>query len=160
MKALESINTIAARLGAGVLAFLVLLVVYDAMMRYLFQNGSTALQELEWHLFDVVILLGIGYAMQRDHHVRVDIFFEHFSDRTKAWVDIVGIVLFVIPFSLLIMTIGFEFVMQSFEQLEASSDPGGLPYRFIVKSLMPLSFALLLVQALSELLKRIAKVRT
>ncbi len=159
MKTFDTINTIAARMGAGVLALLVLLVVYDAMMRYLFQSGSTALQELEWHLFDVVILLGIGYTLQRDLHVRVDIFFEHFSERTKAWVDVAGIVLFVIPFSLLIIMIGFEFVMQSFEQLEASSDPGGLPYRFIVKSLMPISMGLLLIQSFSELIKRIERIR-
>ena len=63
MKTFDTINTVAARLGAGVLALLVLLVVYDAMMRYLFQSGSTALQELEWHLFDVVILLSIGYTL-------------------------------------------------------------------------------------------------
>ena len=140
-------------LAALALASLILLVVYDALMRYLFQSGSIALQELEWHLFDVVIMLGIAYTLQRASHVRVDIFYDQYSDKMRHIVNIIGAIFFILPFSLMIIYVGFDFVLLSFEQLEASSDPGGLPYRYIVKSLLPIAFVLLIVQTLSEVYK-------
>ena len=140
-------------LAAFALASLILLVVYDALMRYLFQSGSIALQELEWHLFDVVIMLGIAYTLQRASHVRVDIFYDQYSDKVRHIINIIGALFFILPFSLMIIYVGFDFVLLSLEQLEASSDPGGLPFRFIVKSLLPLAFVLLIVQTLSEVYK-------
>lgn len=156
---MESLIRWIGYIAATALAALVALVVYDALMRYLFQSGSIALQELEWHLFDVVIMLGIAYTLQRASHVRVDIFYDSFSDRMRHVVNIIGALFFILPFSLLIVYVGFDFVLISFEQMEASSDPGGLPYRFIVKSLMPLAFVLLIVQTLSELYKEIVLLR-
>lgn len=135
---------------AFVLAVLVLLVVYDASARYLFSGGSVAMQELEWHLFDIVILLGIAYALKENAHVRVDIFYASFSEKTKAFINIVSSLFFVLPFSLLIIYIGSDFVYMSFVQGEASSNPGGLEYRFLVKSLMPLAFVFLSLGALKE----------
>jgi TRAP-type mannitol/chloroaromatic compound transport system permease small subunit len=135
---------------ALVLALLVLLVLYDATVRYLFYAGSIALQELEWHLFDAVILLGIAYTLRENAHVRVDIFYDRFSKKTRAYIDLIGTLFFVLPFSALIIYVGFDFVILSFTQMESSSDPGGLPYRFIVKSLMPLAFMLLILQSLLE----------
>lgn len=146
-------------LAAVALAGLILLVVYDALMRYLFQSGSIALQELEWHLFDVVIMLGIAYTLQRAAHVRVDIFYDQYSDRVRHIINIIGALFFILPFSLLIIYVGFDFVMISFTQLEASSDPGGLPYRFLVKSLLPLAFILLIIQTLSEVYKEFASLK-
>lgn len=138
-------------LSAFVLALLVLLIVFDATRRYLFHEGSVALQELEWHFFDVVIMLGVAYAMHRGAHVRVDIFYDRFPRRIKHIIDLVTMLFFVLPVSALIIYVSFDFVMMSFSQMEASSDPGGLPYRFLVKSLIPLAFALLILQALREI---------
>jgi len=138
-------------LSAAVLAVLILLVVYDALMRYLFHSGSIALQEMEWHLFDVVILLGIAYALNRNAHVRVDIFYDRFSKRTQTIIDTVAILFFITPLSLLIIYVGFDFVSLSFLQNEASSNPGGLPNRFIIKSLMPVAFVLLILQAYRDI---------
>ena len=138
-------------LSAAILALLVLLIVYDATRRYLFHEGSVALQELEWHLFDVVIMLGIAYAMHRGAHVRVDIFYDRFSPKTKHIVDLATMLFFVLPVSALIIYVSYDYVMMSFSQLEASSDPGGLPYRYLVKALIPLAFALLILQALREI---------
>jgi len=138
-------------LSAAVLGSLVLLIVFDATRRYLFHEGSVALQELEWHLFDVVIMLGIAYAMHRGAHVRVDIFYDRFPERTKHMVNFATMLFFVLPVSALILYVSFDFVMMSFSQMEASSDPGGLPYRYLVKALIPLAFALLILQALREL---------
>lgn len=136
------------KIAAIALAALVLLVVYDALMRYLFQSGSVALQELEWHLFDVIILLSLAYTMSHDAHVRVDLFYEHFSAKTKATVNLIGSLLFVLPFSLLIIYLGLDYVAMSFSQMEASADPGGLPYRFIIKSFIPIAFVLMVLQTL------------
>jgi len=141
--------------AALILGVLVLLVVYDALMRYLFQTGSVALQELEWHLFDVVIMLGIAYTLQQNAHVRVDIFYENYSDKSKHLVNIVATLFFILPLSLLIISIGIDFVSMSLSQMEASSDPGGLSYRFLVKSLMPIAFVVLILQSVSEIYKDI-----
>ena len=137
---------------ALILALLVVLVVYDATMRYLFSAGSTALQELEWHFFDVVILLSIAYTMRMGAHVRVDIFYDKFSKKTKRLINIFSILFFILPFSILIVYIGYGFVEVSFLQNEASSDPGGLPYRWIVKSLIIVAFVLLALEAFKALM--------
>ena len=152
MKIIDNITKYIAYLTAFVLALLVILVVYDATSRYLFSEGSTALQELEWHFFDVVILLSIAYTLRNNSHVRVDIFYEKFSPKTKALINIFSFIFFVLPLSFLIIYIGINFVEMSYLQQEASSDPGGLKYRWIVKSLMPLAFILLALQAFKELL--------
>jgi len=142
---------------AFILALLVVLVVFDATSRYLFSHGSTALQELEWHFFDVVILFSIAFTLRHNAHVRVDIFYDRFSPKIQAFINIVSTVLFVLPLSFLIIYIGIGFVEMSFVQHEASSDPGGLKYRWIVKSLMPLGFILLALQAIKELINDIKK---
>ena len=150
---MNSIDTVTKYIGytAGfVVALLVLLVVYDATARYLFSTGSIALQELEWHLFDVIILLGIAYTLRENSHVRVDIFYASYSDKTKALINVISSLFFILPFSMLIIYVGVEFVQLSFLQNEASSNPGGLEYRYLVKALMPLSFLFLSLQALKD----------
>jgi len=142
---------------AFILALLVLLIVFDATSRYLFSHGSTALQELEWHFFDVVILLSIAFTLRHNAHVRVDIFYEKFSPKTQAFINIVSALFFVLPLSFLIIYIGIGFVEMSFVQHEVSSDPGGLKYRWIVKALMPLAFVFLALQAVKELISDIKK---
>ena len=147
------INTLTKYLGnftALIVVLLVLLVVYDATARYLFASGSIALQELEWHLFDVIILFGIAYTLREKAHVRVDIFYASFNEKTKALINIISSVFFILPFSFLIVYIGIEFVELSFTQNEGSSNPGGLEFRYLVKSLLPLSFVFLTLQALSD----------
>jgi len=159
MKLIDSITKYTAYLTAFILAILVVLVVYDATARYLFSEGSTALQELEWHFFDVVILLSIAYTLRNNAHVRVDIFYAKFSPKTKVLINIFSFVFFVLPLSFLIIYIGIGFVEMSYLQHEASSDPGGLKYRWIVKSLMPLAFVLLALQAIKELVSDIKRWR-
>ena len=157
MKFIDSIIKYTAYLTAFILALLVVLIVYDATSRYLFSEGSIAFQELEWHFFDVVILLSIAYTLQNNAHVRVDIFYEKFLPKTKALINIFSFIFFVLPFSFLIIYIGIGFMDMSYLQHEASSDPGGLKYRWIVKSLMPLAFFLLTLQAFKELVSDIRR---
>ncbi len=139
-------------LTAFTVAILVLLVVYDATARYLFSTGSIALQELEWHLFDVIILFGIAYTLRENSHVRVDIFYASYSLKKKALVDLISSLFFILPFSMLIIYIGIGFVELSFIQNEGSSNPGGLEYRYLVKALLPLAFVFLALQALKDAL--------
>ena len=150
MKIIEGSIKYLGYFTALIVVVLVLLVVYDATARYLFSTGSIALQELEWHLFDVIILFGIAYTLRENAHVRVDIFYATYSEKTKALINIISSLFFILPFSVLIIYIGIDFVHLSFIQNEASSNPGGLEYRYLVKALLPLSFVFLTLQAMRD----------
>jgi len=150
---LDRVSKYAGYIASVLVVILSLLVVYDATMRYLFSAGSIALQEVEWHLFDVVFLLGLSYALKHDKHVRVDIFFERYSLDTRAIVQILSMLLLVVPFALLFLNDAFDMTMQSYLQHEVSSDPGGLTNRWIIKAMLIMAFVLLVFQALSEILK-------
>jgi len=150
---LDRISKYAGYLASVLVVILSLLVAYDAGMRYLFSAGSIALQEIEWHLFDVIFLLGLSYALKHDKHVRVDIFFERYSQNTRMIVQILSMLLLVLPFSLLFLNDALDMTMQSYLQDEVSSDPGGLTHRWLIKAMLVLSFVLLILQSLSEILK-------
>ena len=133
---------------AGALNLAMLLnVFYDAIMRYFFSSGSIALQEMEWHLFAMVFLFGIAYALKEDGHVRVDIFYERFSPRWKATVNIGGTVLLLLPLSVMVIEGSVWYVQEAFNSGEVSGDPGGLPYRWLIKLVIPASFVFLIVSA-------------
>jgi TRAP-type mannitol/chloroaromatic compound transport system permease small subunit len=140
-----------ARIAALLVIALSVLVVYDAVSRYLFHSGSVALQEWEWHLFDILFLLGLSYTLQTDKHVRVDIFYAGFSPRTKAAIDIISQLFLILPFSLLILYVSWDFVHISYLQHEISSDPGGLTHRYLIKGMILFGFGLLILQSLCTL---------
>lgn len=114
-------------------------VFFDVVARYVFNDVSIGMQEMEWHLFSVVFLLGIPYALRTDGHVRVDVFYSRWSNRAKAWINLIGAFIFVIPFAYLIGTYGYEFALDSYKMGESSGDPGGLPHRWVIKALIPLT---------------------
>lgn len=133
---------------AGGLMFVMLVnVFYDAIMRYFFRSGSIAMQEMEWHIFSVVFLFGIAYALKEDGHVRVDVFYDRFSPKWKAIVNIAGTLLFLIPLALLIADGSIWYVKEAYEMQEISGDPGGLTHRYLIKAVIPLSFVFLIVSA-------------
>ncbi|SMC09874.1 TRAP transporter large permease subunit [Nitratiruptor tergarcus] len=150
---IDKINTFFGGVSAFFSFLLAFLVFYDASMRYLFHEGSIALQELEWYFFDLTFLLSAGYALKHDKHVRVDIFYEKFSPKTKATIAFLDNLLLIVPLALLILWYGYGFTLQSFMQNEASSDPGGLQHRWIIKAMIVLFAFLLLLQAISEMIK-------
>lgn len=159
----ERLDTFSDAIGRAVswlIAALVLLVCYDVAMRYLFRSGSVALQELEWHLFALVFLLAAAYTLKADEHVRVDIVYQKLHPRTRAWIDVVGAALFLLPFAALIIYSSWPFVADAFVYNESSSDPGGLPHRFILKAAIPLGFALLALQGISSILRNLAFLRS
>ena len=158
-RGIEKTIALFAKFAALLVIFLSLLVVYDALNRYLLHGGSVALQELEWHIFDILFLLGLSYALQTDKHVRVDIFHASFSSRTKATLEIVSQLFMILPFTLLILYVSWDFVMQSYLQHEISSDPGGLTHRYLIKGMILVGFVLLGLQSVVTLWRNIRLLR-
>jgi len=145
---------------AGVLNVAMLLnVFYDAIARYFFNTGSIALQEIEWHLFSMVFLFGIAYALKEDGHVRVDVLYDRFSPRWKAIVNIGGALLLLLPLSILIIEGSIWYVHEAFTSGEISGDPGGLTHRWLIKAVIPASFVFLLVSAIGFILHNINVIR-
>jgi len=122
-------------------------VFYDSIMRYFFNRGSIALQEMEWHLFAIVFLFGIAYALKEDGHVRVDILYDRFTPRWKAIINIGGTFLLLLPLSLLVIEGSIWYVTEAYTSGEISGDPGGLTQRWLIKLVIPASFVFLIVSA-------------
>ncbi|MBN2333079.1 MAG: TRAP transporter small permease subunit [Deltaproteobacteria bacterium] len=132
---------------------MVLNVFYDVIMRYVFHRGNIAVQEMEWHLFSIIFLIGAAYALKKDAHVRVDIIYTRLSTKQKAWIDFFGTFLFLIPFSLIVIYANKNFVGSSWSMREISPDPGGLPARYLLKAMIPLGFSLVIIQGVSQAIK-------
>lgn len=156
---IEATTTFFARLSAFLVIVLSIMIVYEAINRYFFQNGSVMMQELQWHLFDIIFLLGLSYTLQQDKHVRVDIFYTHFSNKTQAIVNIVGIIFLILPLTIIILKTSYTFVEMSYNQNEISSDPGGLCCRYIIKATILFGFVLLGLQSISELYKNFLTIK-
>jgi len=124
--------------------WLILNVAWDVMMRYVFHDSSIAMQELEWHTFAVIMLYGTGYALRYNAHVRVDFLYDRMSPRRQAWVNILGTIFFLLPLALLVIYGSWDFVMDAYTTHEISEDPGGLPYRWIIKAQIPFAFIFLI----------------
>jgi TRAP-type mannitol/chloroaromatic compound transport system permease small subunit len=132
---------------------MVLVVCYDVVSRYAFNSSSVATQELEWHLFAVIFLIGAAYTLKQDGHVRVDVFYAQMSTRGKALIDLLGGLIFLVPFSLLIIMTSQSFIHMSWSVMETSPDPGGLPYRYLLKAMIPAGFILVLLQGIALTLR-------
>ena len=130
-------------------------VFYDTITRYLFRVNSIAMQEMEWHLFSVVILLGVAYTLKEDGHVRVDILYDKFSYRKKAMINMIGVFVAILPISLLVGISSIENAMDAYLYMEKSNNPGGLEYRWIVKALIPLSFLMLIITSIGFFIKNL-----
>ncbi len=114
-------------------------VFWDVISRYAFNEVSIGMQEMEWHLYSVVFLFGIPYALRTDGHVRVDVLYARWSNKAKACVNLIGALIFVIPFAYLIGIYGYDFALDSYTMGEGSGDPGGLPQRWLIKAVIPLT---------------------
>ncbi len=153
-------NKVADLLGwLSSILFLLLLVnvVYDVVMRYVFNDVSIAFQEMEWHLFSAVFLLGVPYAIKAGGHVRVDVFYERLSIKAQAILDLLGTFVFLFPFCLLVAWFGIDFAKESYALGETSGDPGGLPYRWIIKAMIPLSFFFMAIAGVGLVLHSLNK---
>jgi TRAP-type mannitol/chloroaromatic compound transport system permease small subunit len=149
---IHGLSEIIGRITAWLIVGMVGLTLYDVTMRYLFRNGSVALQELEWHLFALVILFGASYTLKHDAHVRVDLIYssQRLSDRHRAFIDIFGNLFFLLPFAAMIIWTSIPFAYEAFIHAEISPDPGGLTHRWILRAAIPVGFILLALQGLAN----------
>jgi len=152
---IDAFNEWTGRLVSWVVVLLVAVVFIDVVMRYAANTSFVFTQELEWHLFGFIFLMGAGYTLLYDQHVRVDVLYQRLSDRGQAWINVLGCLFFLFPGAILIIDTSFEFAWESLIFLEGSPDPGGIPFRFIIKSCVPLGFVLLLFQGVSMFIRNL-----
>ena len=158
LKLSRAIDALTERVGKAAV-WLVLIVTLisagNAFVRYAFNFSSNGLLEIQWYLFSAMFLLAAGYALQQNAHIRIDIVSGRLSERARAWVDIAGSLLFLLPLCGVMVYYGWPTFVEAWQSQEMSSDPGGL-IRWPVFALIPLGFALLALQGLSELIKKLA----
>ncbi len=129
------------------------------LLRYGFERGSTALQELVTYLHATVFMLGAAYTLKHGGHVRVDIFYRNFSRRRQAWIDAIGTLVFLLPLCGYVLVSSWEFVAAAWQIREASGEPGGIPAVFLLKTLIPLLAVNLALQGIAELLRNLLILR-
>lgn len=130
---------------------LVIVVVLQVVLRYGFGQGSIMFEELQWHIYAVGFMIGLSYCADVDRHVRVDVIAEKWSLRTRAWIELVGLVAFLLPFSIIIAIEGAPYAKSAWDFHEVSAAPGGLPYRWVLKSFISIAFVLMALTAVSRL---------
>jgi TRAP-type mannitol/chloroaromatic compound transport system permease small subunit len=124
----------------------------NVLLRYVFHTGTVWSQELEWHLMAPICLFGMSYALCHGEHVRVDVMFAGFTQRSKYFVEFVSS-LILMAISVIIIWLSINYVMQSWSIAEGSANPGGIPARYLLKSLIPIGFALMFIQALGHAIR-------
>ena len=145
---LNTINEGVGRATAWLTSLLVVFMCIDVIRRYLFNKTAVWITEMEWHIFAFIFLLAAGYTLKHDKHVRVDLFYAKFSPKQKAWVNLIGTLVFLIPWCWIIISASYQYAYNAYAINEASPDPGGLPARYIIKFAITAGFALLLLQAI------------
>lgn len=154
-KIITGINYFLFKLGAFFTFCLVLLMFWSVLYRYIFNASNTWFDELLWHIFGFSFLLASAYTLHQDGHVRVDILYQRYSKKTKAWVDIAGVLFFLMPLCILLVYHGYFYALDSYHIKEISGNPNGLPYRWIIKSSIPFGFLILILQGFSHLIKQV-----
>lgn len=155
---LEAIVELLGGLARLCVLALVVLVAANVILRYLFSIGPVALQELEWHLISPIALFGLAYGMKHKADVRVDFVYDRFGPVGKGWIDLASAALTFLV-ALVIVYLSVPYVMQSYDMLEGSPDPGGLPYRYLLKIFLPLGFGLLMIQGVANLLQAVLQIK-
>jgi len=154
MAGIESLIDFVGRATLWVVLAMITLVAVNVLLRYAFSFGSVWAQELEWHLLAALILFGMSYALQRGENVRVDLFYANYGPRLKFAVDVVSVLL-TLAVALLFIKLSIGYVGQSYVIGETSPDPGGIPWRWAVKALIPIGYSLLALQSVGALLRLI-----
>ena len=149
---IDRLNEAVGKGTAWLTVLLVLMVCYEVLSR---QLGwvTTWVTELEWHLFSLIFLLGAGYAFKHDRHVRVDLFYMRFSRKDQALTDLIGNLLFLIPWCVAIVYTSYSYALESYRINENSPDPGGLPARYLIKFSILIGMLLLLLQGVSSTIR-------
>ncbi|NVK41255.1 MAG: TRAP transporter small permease subunit [Oceanospirillaceae bacterium] len=151
VRLLDAFSEWCGRLISWLTLFMVLVTFVIVVMRYLFNVGNIALQESVIYMHSFVFLLGAAYTLKHDGHVRVDIFYRPLSERGKAWINLFGTLLLLLPVSIFILVISWEYVSTSWALMEGSQEAGGLPFRYILKSSMIAMPIMMILQGIAEL---------
>lgn len=152
---IDTVSDWSGRIISWLLAVMTIITCTIVILRYGLKTGSLALQESVTYLHASVFLLAMGYALKNDAHVRVDIFYRQFDKYQKAWVNSLGHIIFLMPLCVFIIGSSWEYVLKSWQIKESSSDPGGLPAVFLLKSLLPLSALILALQGTADILRSV-----
>ncbi len=152
---IDHLNETVGKAVSWLTTILVILVCFDVVIRYIFNDTQAWIRELEWHLFALVFLLGAGYAFKHDRHVRVDVFYSKFSNREKALVNLVGGLVLLLPWCLLVIYYAFDFALLSYKIGETSPDPGGLPALYLIKFSVCIGIFLLFLQGVSNIIESV-----
>ena len=155
---IERFTDLTGRATSWLALVIVVLMATNVLLRYLFSYGTVWGQELEWHLLAPLILFGMSYALLHGEHVRVDVLYANFSPRKKLYVDLLSAALSV-AISVIIIWLSLKYVQQAYVINEQSSDPGGLPYSWLLKSLIPLGFLFLILQSVALALGSFEKLK-
>ena len=153
----ETVIVWIGRVTAWVAIFLMLVIVFDVVTRRFFVLGSTKLQELEWHIHAVLFLFCLGWAYLKDAHVRIDLVRERLSDRAQKWVELIGCLMFLIPYAVIVIFYGVDWWHRSFIQNESAASATGLPYRWIIKAALPIGFTILLLSGIGMAFRKIVQ---
>lgn len=154
-RVIDQLSTWVGKLTMWLILATTLISAGNALVRKFFNVSSNGLLEIQWYLFAAVFMLGAGYGLLKNSHVRIDFISTKLSDRARNWVDVVGILLVLFPFCFITIALSWPFFMQAFQSGEMSQNAGGL-IRWPAYVLIPFGFGLLMLQGLSELIKRIA----
>lgn len=152
---IDSINEWIGRLVMWLVLAAVLISAGNAIVRKTFDTSSNAWLEIQWYLFAAVFMLGVGYVLLKNAHVRIDVIASRLSKRTNAIIDLVGLVVFTIPLAIILIDLSWPLFVRAYQTGEMSANAGGL-IRWPVLMLMPLGFTILALQAISEVIKRAA----
>lgn len=160
---IDTLNEWMGRFAVITCLLMVVVGFWNVVARYIGQYlkmnlASNSLIEGQWYLFTIVFLFGAAYTLRRNEHVRVDVVYMRLNDRQKAWVNLLGSLLFLIPFCIIVIEVSIPWLSFSWKILEMSSDPGGLP-RYPLKTILPIAFGLLALQGVSEAIKSLAFLR-
>lgn len=153
VRCIDKFTDTSGKLLAWLVLAMALLTAFIVVMRYGFNRNSIFTQELVTYMHASLFLLGTAYALKVGAHVRVDIFYRDFSDRGRAWVNSLGGIVFLVPVCLFILASSWNFVTESWAMYETSSEPGGIPAVYLLKSLIPLMALNLLLQGVAETLR-------
>tara|TARA_B100000686_G_scaffold104414_1_gene111687 strand:+ start:54448 stop:55101 length:654 start_codon:yes stop_codon:yes gene_type:complete len=152
---LEKFLEFVGKIGAWLALPLIAIIIFDIISRRFFVLGSTKLQEMEWHLHAALFLLALGYAYLKNSHVRIEVIRESFGTKLKSILEILGVLIFVLPYTSLIIYFGLDFVSRSYQMNEVSAALTGLSHRWIIKSFIPLGMGFLWLSGISVLLRNI-----
>lgn len=155
---IERFTDLVGRATSWLALVIVVLMATNVILRYSLSYGSVWAQELEWHLLAPLIMFGIGYALLHGEHVRVDVLYDKFGERTKLWVEVVSQGLCIL-ISLAIIWLSIKYVQQAYAVGEQSPDPGGLTHRWVLKAIIPLGFGFLVLQSIATLIGIVERLR-